>query len=80
MQLLQEDIVVAMPDHGMRLRFAPTSQRLQLIEVYDLSRMQVTPCDTVPCVSVIRRCKMQNMVVHEHCKSTSLRLGIVKRS
>uniref|UniRef100_A0A061R1P5 Upf0183 protein n=2 Tax=Tetraselmis sp. GSL018 TaxID=582737 RepID=A0A061R1P5_9CHLO len=35
------DIVLNFPEAGMHLRFEPHSQRLRLIEVYDLSRMQV---------------------------------------
>eukprot|EP00873_Tetraselmis_striata_P003928 jgi/Tetstr1/424192/TSEL_014798.t1 len=45
METLQEpgwtDIVLNFPEAGMHLRFEPVSQRLRLIEVYDLTRMQV---------------------------------------
>jgi hypothetical protein len=33
--------VLALPEHGFHLRFDPRSQRLRLIEVTDLSRLQV---------------------------------------
>ena len=39
--LLQHDLVLNLPEHGMHLLFSPVTQRLRLIEVYDLSRMQV---------------------------------------
>ncbi|BDA50963.1 probable UPF0183 protein C16orf70 homolog at N-terminal half [Coccomyxa sp. Obi] len=39
--LFDQDIVINFPEHGMHLRFEPRSQRLRLIEVYDLSRLQV---------------------------------------
>jgi len=35
------DIILNFPESGMHLRFEPVSQRLRLIEVYDLSRMQI---------------------------------------
>lgn len=38
-----QDIVVNFPEHGMHLRFEPRSQRLRLVEVYDVSRLQVSP-------------------------------------
>ena len=41
-ELLQHDLVLNLPEHGMHLLFDPVSQRLRLIEVYDLSRMQVS--------------------------------------
>lgn len=40
--LFDQDIVINFPEHGMHLRFEPRSQRLRLIEVYDLSRLQVS--------------------------------------
>jgi len=39
--LLEHDLILNFPEHGMHLRFDPSSQRLRLIEVYDVSRMQV---------------------------------------
>jgi len=36
-----KDIILNFPEAGMHLRFEPYSQRLRLIEIYDLSRMQV---------------------------------------
>ena len=39
--LLHHDVVMNLPEHGMHLLFDPHTQRLRLIEVYDLSRMQV---------------------------------------
>ena len=39
--LLDQDLILNFPEHGMHLRFEPSSQRLRLIEVYDISRMQV---------------------------------------
>lgn len=38
-----QDIVINFPEHGMHLRFEPRSQRLRLVEVYDVSRLQVSP-------------------------------------
>lgn len=38
---LDQDIVINFPEHGLHLRFEPRSQRLRLIEVYDVSRLQV---------------------------------------
>lgn len=35
------DLLVNLPEHGMHLCFEGSSQRLRLIEVYDLSRLQV---------------------------------------
>ena len=52
--LLEQDIVINFPEHGLHLRFEPRSQRLRLIEVYDVSRLQArtplapTPCSLVP--------------------------------
>ena len=37
---LEQDIVINFPEHGLHLRFEPRSQRLRLIEVYDVSRLQ----------------------------------------
>ena len=41
-----QDIVINFPEHGFHLRFEPRSQRLRLIEVYDVTRLQVwlLPC------------------------------------
>jgi hypothetical protein len=41
--LLEHDLILNFPEHGMHLRFDPSSQRLRLIEVYDVSRMQAPP-------------------------------------
>lgn len=38
---LDQDIVINFPEHGLHLRFEARSQRLRLIEVYDVSRLQV---------------------------------------
>lgn len=38
---LKWDLVVAFPNLGFHLRFDPHSQRLRLIEVYDLTRLQL---------------------------------------
>ncbi|KAJ8443631.1 hypothetical protein Cgig2_019613 [Carnegiea gigantea] len=38
---LRLDIVISFPDHGFHLRFDPWSQRLRLIEVYDVKRIQM---------------------------------------
>ena len=35
--LLDQDLILNFPEHGMHLRFEPSSQRLRLIEVYDIS-------------------------------------------
>ncbi|XP_038718852.1 UPF0183 protein At3g51130-like isoform X2 [Tripterygium wilfordii] len=35
------DIVISFPDHGFHLRFDPWSQRLRLIEIYDIKRLQM---------------------------------------
>lgn len=35
------DLVISFPDHGFHLRFEPRSQRLRLIEVYDVQRLQM---------------------------------------
>lgn len=39
--MLQNDIILNFPEHGMHLRFEARTQRLRLIEVYDMSRLQV---------------------------------------
>ncbi|KAL5713411.1 hypothetical protein ACHQM5_015487 [Ranunculus cassubicifolius] len=38
---LRVDIVISFPDHGFHLRFDPWSQRLRLIEVFDVKRIQM---------------------------------------
>ncbi|XAR73804.1 hypothetical protein NMG60_11007895 [Bertholletia excelsa] len=38
---LKLDIVISFPDHGFHLRFDPWSQRLRLIEIYDIKRLQM---------------------------------------
>ncbi|KAK9678750.1 hypothetical protein RND81_11G231200 [Saponaria officinalis] len=38
---LKLDIVISFPDHGFHLRFDPWSQKLRLIEVYDIKRLQM---------------------------------------
>ncbi|KAJ4967059.1 hypothetical protein NE237_018908 [Protea cynaroides] len=38
---LKLDIVISFPDHGFHLRFDPWSQRLRLIEVFDVKRVQM---------------------------------------
>ena len=43
-EFLEHDVILCLPEHGMHLRFEPTSQRLRLIEIYDISRMEVNPC------------------------------------
>ncbi|EIE18598.1 UPF0183-domain-containing protein [Coccomyxa subellipsoidea C-169] len=40
--LFDQDIVINFPEHGMHLRFEPRSQRLRLVEVYDVSRLQAS--------------------------------------
>lgn len=35
------DFVISFPDHGFHLRFEPRSQRLRLIEVFDVQRLQM---------------------------------------
>ena len=40
--LFHQDIVINFPEHGFHLRFEPRSQRLRLIEVYDVTRLQVS--------------------------------------
>lgn len=38
---LKLDIVISFPDHGFHIRFDPWSQRLRLIEVFDIKRLQM---------------------------------------
>ncbi|KAA3457534.1 UPF0183 protein isoform X2 [Gossypium australe] len=38
---LKLDIVISFPDHGFHLRFDPWSQRLRLIEIFDIKRLQM---------------------------------------
>uniref|UniRef100_A0A7N0UGB6 Uncharacterized protein n=1 Tax=Kalanchoe fedtschenkoi TaxID=63787 RepID=A0A7N0UGB6_KALFE len=38
---LKLDIVISFPDHGFHLRFDPYSQRLRLIEIFDVKRLQL---------------------------------------
>ncbi|XP_068640141.1 PHAF1 protein At3g51130-like isoform X1 [Aristolochia californica] len=38
---LKLDVVISFPDHGFHLRFDSWSQRLRLIEVYDVKRLQM---------------------------------------
>ncbi|KAL8098074.1 PHAF1 protein At3g51130-like [Apium graveolens] len=38
---LKMDIVISFPDHGFHLRFDPWSQRLRLIEIFDIKRLQM---------------------------------------
>ncbi|KAF9678233.1 hypothetical protein SADUNF_Sadunf07G0013600 [Salix dunnii] len=38
---LKLDIVISLPDHGFHLRFDPWSQRLRLIEIFDVKRLQM---------------------------------------
>ncbi|XP_057816067.2 PHAF1 protein At3g51130 isoform X2 [Cryptomeria japonica] len=38
---LMLDLVVSFPDHGFHLRFESSSQRLRLIEVFDVQRLQM---------------------------------------
>lgn len=43
--MLDHDLILNLPEHGMHLRFEPRHQRLRLIEIYDISRVQVRfPC------------------------------------
>ena len=39
---LEQDVLLNLPEHGMHLRFEACSQRLRLIEVYDISRMEAS--------------------------------------
>lgn len=45
---MEQDILLNLPEHGMHLRFQAKSQRLRLIEIYDISRMEVC-LSLVPC-------------------------------
>ena len=47
--LLHHDLVLNLPEHVMHLLFDPHTQRLRLIEVYDLSRMQVSEARACGC-------------------------------
>ncbi|KAG6541426.1 hypothetical protein Mapa_017204 [Marchantia paleacea] len=38
---LRYDLVISFPEHGFHLRFEPRSQRLRLIEVFDVQRLQM---------------------------------------
>ncbi|KAM7250021.1 hypothetical protein ACFE04_021904 [Oxalis oulophora] len=38
---LKLDIVIEFPDHGFHIRFDPWSQRLRLIEIFDVKRLQM---------------------------------------
>ncbi|KAH9662879.1 UPF0183 protein [Citrus sinensis] len=38
---LKLDIIISFPDHGFHLRFDPWSQRLRLIEIFDIKRLQM---------------------------------------
>ncbi|XP_075480488.1 PHAF1 protein At3g51130-like isoform X2 [Primulina tabacum] len=38
---LRLDIVISFPDHGFHLRFDPWSQRLRLVEIFDVKRLQM---------------------------------------
>ncbi|KAF7110132.1 hypothetical protein CFC21_110285 [Triticum aestivum] len=38
---LKLDFVISFPDHGFHLRFDPWSQRLRLIEIFDVKRLQL---------------------------------------
>ncbi|XP_028096154.1 UPF0183 protein At3g51130-like isoform X1 [Camellia sinensis] len=38
---LKLDIVISFPDHGFHLHFDPWSQRLHLIEIFDIKRLQM---------------------------------------
>ncbi|KAI3502852.1 hypothetical protein L1887_31208 [Cichorium endivia] len=38
---LKLDVVISFPDHGFHLRFDPWSQRLRLIEIFDVKRLQM---------------------------------------
>jgi hypothetical protein len=40
--LFDQDIIINFPEYGMHLRFEPRSQRLRLVEVYDVSRLQAS--------------------------------------
>uniref|UniRef100_A0A2N9IB14 Uncharacterized protein n=1 Tax=Fagus sylvatica TaxID=28930 RepID=A0A2N9IB14_FAGSY len=38
---LKLDLVISFPDHGFHLRFDPWSQRLRLVEIFDVKRLQM---------------------------------------
>ena len=38
----KQDFILSLPEHGLHLVFDGISQRLRLIEIFDLSRMQVS--------------------------------------
>ncbi|CAM6102563.1 unnamed protein product [Calypogeia fissa] len=38
---LKYDLVVSFPEHGFHLRFEPRSQRLRIIEIFDIQRLQM---------------------------------------
>ncbi|KAK6922638.1 Phagosome assembly factor 1 [Dillenia turbinata] len=38
---LKLDIIISFPDHGFHLRFDPWSQRLRLVEIFDIERLQM---------------------------------------
>jgi hypothetical protein len=38
---LKLDVVISFPDHGFHLRFDPWSQRLRLVEIFDVKRLQM---------------------------------------
>ena len=40
--ILDHDLILNLPEHGVHLRFEAVSQRLRLIEIYDNSRIQVS--------------------------------------
>ena len=53
-----QDIVINFPEHGFHLRFEPRSQRLRLIEVYDVTRLQVSTAlmiHTYPMIPLLGR-------------------------
>lgn len=54
--LLHHDVVMNLPEHGMHLLFDPHTQRLRLIEVYDLSRMQVCLCEALHACLPLQAC------------------------
>eukprot|EP00252_Welwitschia_mirabilis_P008438 TRINITY_DN20270_c0_g2_i1.p1 TRINITY_DN20270_c0_g2~~TRINITY_DN20270_c0_g2_i1.p1 ORF type:complete len:407 (+),score=58.00 TRINITY_DN20270_c0_g2_i1:201-1421(+) len=41
------DLVISFPDHGFHLRFEPYTQRLRLIEVFDVHRLQIRYANSV---------------------------------
>ena len=38
---LARDVLVGFPEHGFQLHFEPHCQRLRLVEVFDVTRLQV---------------------------------------